>query len=105
MIDAGLYVTYVFFFIALGAAVILPVLHAIRNPKELGKSAIGVGFLVVLFIIAYSLSGSEVTPKAVALGVGEGSSKLIGAGLISFYMVMIIAILGMIYSEIIKAFK
>lgn len=105
MIDIGLYITYVFFFVAAGAAIVLPILHAIRNPKELGKSAIGVGLLVLLFIISYSLSGSEVTPKAISLGVGEDSSKLIGAGLISFYIVFVISLLGIVYSEINKAIK
>jgi len=35
----------------------------------------------------------------------EFSSKMIGAGLTMFYIVLVIAILGMIYSEIAKAFK
>ena len=65
----------------------------------------GIGALVILFLIAYALSGSEVTPKYTAVGVGEGSSKLIGAGMIMFYFIMIVAIVGMIYSEINKALK
>jgi hypothetical protein len=39
------------------------------------------------------------------LGIGEGGSKLIGAGLITFYVVMVIAFLGLIASEINKALK
>jgi ABC-type uncharacterized transport system permease subunit len=105
MIDFGLYITYVFFFVALGAAVVLPLLHAIKHPKELGKSAIGVGALVVVFVIAYSISGSEVSAKAASLGVGESSSKLIGAGLILFYIVFIASMVGIVYSEINKALK
>jgi len=105
MIDLGLYITYVFFFLAIGAAIVFPMLHALKHPKELGKSAVGVGSLVVLFIIAYSISGSEVTAKAASLGVGEGSSKLIGAGLTMFYIVFVIGMLGMVYSEISKALK
>lgn len=105
MIDAGLYVTYIFFFVALGAAIVLPLIHAIKHPKELGKSALGIGFLVVVFVVSYAMSGSEVSLKAAALGVGEGSSKLIGAGLIMFYIVFVIGMLGMVYSEINKAIK
>lgn len=105
MLDAGLYFTYFLFFVAAGAAIVLPVLSISQNPKSLVKSGMGVGALVVLFAISYALSGSEVTAKYTALGVGEGSSKLIGAGLIMFYFIIIVAIAGMVYSEINKALK
>ncbi len=105
MIDAGLYLTYAFFFVALGAAIILPLLHALKHPKELGKSAMAVGLLVILFLVAYALSDSTVNAKAVALGVDEASSKLIGAGLILFYIVFGASLLGIVYSEINKAIK
>jgi hypothetical protein len=105
MLDAGLYFTYLLFFVAAGAAIILPVLSISQNPKSLVKSGMGIGAIVVLFIIAYALSGSEVTAKYTAMGVGESSSKLIGAGLIMFYFIMIAAIAGMVYSEINKALK
>lgn len=105
MIDIGLYITYIFFLVALGAAIVLPLLHALKHPKELGKSALGIGVLVVIFVVSYSISGSEVSVKAASLGVGEGSSKLIGAGLILFYIVFIVSMLGIVYSEINKALK
>ena len=65
----------------------------------------GVGVLVVLFGVAYVLSSSAVTNSWVARGITEGVSKMVGAGLIMFYMVMTIAVLGLIYSEVSKAFK
>lgn len=105
MIDIGLYITYLFFFIAIAAAVVFPLMQAAKHPKDLGKSAVGIGILVVIFVISYSISGSELSAKAVALGVGEGSSKLIGAGLTMFYVVLIVSLLGMVYSEISKAIK
>lgn len=39
------------------------------------------------------------------MGITEGSSKLIGAGLIMFYITLVLAIIGVIYSEINKALK
>jgi hypothetical protein len=39
------------------------------------------------------------------LGITEGTSKLVGAGLITFYIVIIGAVIGLVYSEISKAFK
>jgi len=84
---------------------VLPLLGAVRSPSSLAKSGLGVGALVVLFIVSYALSGSEVTAKYTALGVGSGSSKMIGAGLIMFYIIFLMAAIGMIFSEINKALK
>ncbi|HNP97033.1 MAG TPA: hypothetical protein PKJ63_15445 [Cyclobacteriaceae bacterium] len=105
MEDFGLYASYVLLLVAVGAAVVLPLVSALKSPKDLMKSLMGVGGLLVIFLISYALSGSEVTAKYVAQGVGEGSSKLIGAGLTMFYIVFIIALLGIVYSEINKALK
>ena len=104
-IDIGLYLSAILLVVAAASAVVLPLLNAIKHPAGLIKSLFGVGGLVVLFIIAYSLSGSDLSAKAVALGVDESGSKLIGAGLILLYFVFVISILGLIYSEISKALK
>lgn len=105
MEDIGLYVGYGLLLIALGAAVVLPLINALKSPKDLVKSLMGLGVLVVIFLVSYGIAGSEVTAKYIAQGVGEGSSKLIGAGLIMFYVVFFIAALGIVFSEINKALK
>lgn len=105
MLDIGLYVFYVLLFIAIAAAVIFPLIHSIKNPSTLGKSAIGIGVIVVLFVISYALSGSEVNIRTAAAGISGSTSKLIGAGLIMFYITLIGSILVLIYSEISKALK
>ncbi|NJM25909.1 MAG: hypothetical protein HC859_10935 [Bacteroidia bacterium] len=69
------------------------------------KAAYGIGGLVVLFGICYAMSSSEVTATQAALGITEGSAKFIGAGLLMLYVVMILAIIGLVYSEINKAIK
>jgi len=105
LLDIGLYLSFILLGVAIASAVVLPLIHAIKHPAGMVKSLFGIGGLVVLFVLAYSLSGSELAPKAVALGVDEAGSKLIGAGLILFYFVLLISILGLIYSEINKALK
>jgi len=103
--DIGLYIAYVLGIVAIGTAVVLPLINALKAPAGLMKSMAGVGGLVVIFIIAYMLSGDEVSTKAAAAGVDASASKLIGAGLTMFYIVMIVAAIGVVYSEINKAFK
>ena len=105
MIDAGLYFCYILFFVAVGAAILFPLLYALSDPKGVVKSLAGIAGLVVVFIVCYAMSGNEVTAKFAAAGVGEGSSKLIGAGLMMFYFVLFASIAGIVFSEISKALK
>jgi hypothetical protein len=105
MLDLGFYLFYVLLFIAVAAMLIFPVIHMLREPSTLLRSAIGIGVVVVLFVVSYALADSEVTLKAAAVGVNESSSKLIGAGLIMFYITLVLSGLALIYSEISKAFK
>jgi hypothetical protein len=104
-IDIGLYISFILLAGAAASSVVMPLLHAIKHPAGMVKSLLGIGGLVVLFIVAYSLSGSELSSKAIALGVDESGSKMIGAGLILFYFVLLLSIVGVIYSEISKALK
>jgi len=105
MVDVGLYVMYLLFGVALVAAVGLPIVSAMKSPAALVKSLYGVGAMVVVFVISYAISGSEVTTKQAALGISESTSKLVGAGLTMFYIVAFIAVIGLVLSEINKAFK
>ncbi|QOI98449.1 MAG: hypothetical protein HRU69_13530 [Flammeovirgaceae bacterium] len=104
-VDAGLYGTYVLFGIAIASVVILPLVNALKSPGELKKPLMALAAMVVLFVISYALSGSEVSTVQAAKGVTESTSKLVGAGLTMFYLVSGIAVLGLIYSEINKALK
>jgi hypothetical protein len=105
MLDVGLYFMYALFFIAVVAAVVLPLLQAVKSPGAFLKSLYGIIALVVIFVIAYAISSNAVKPGWAVLGISEGVSKLIGAGLIVFYVTIVVAILGLIYSEVTKAFK
>lgn len=105
MVDIGLYIGYGLLIVGMAAAVILPLMNALKSPKELAKSGMALGAMVVIFVISFGLSGSEVTAKYIAQGVGESSSKLIGAGLTMFYVVFFAAVIGIVYSEISKALK
>lgn len=105
MLDVGLYFMYALFFIAVLAAIVLPLMNAIKSPGTFLKSLYGIIGLVVVFVVAYAISGSDVKPNWAVLGINEGTSKLIGAGLIVFYVTILVAVIGLIYSEISKAFK
>jgi len=105
MIDIGFYIFYILFFIAVVTAVVFPIINAFKTPGSLGKSLIGVGGLVALFVLSYILSGDHISAKGLALGETPASAKFIGAGLIMFYLALFISVGALIYSEISKALK
>jgi hypothetical protein len=104
MLDVGLYVFYALLAIAVIAAVVFPIINAIKTPGALLKSLIGVGALLVLFGIAYALSSSELSTKDAAV-VTPTAARLISAGLIMFYITLVLSILAVVYSEITKALR
>lgn len=104
-VDAGLYTAYALLAVAVVAAIVLPLMHAGNSPGALKKGLIFIAGMVVVFIISYALAGSELTADQVAKGITSTTSKLVGAGLIMFYLAAIIAVIGLIYSEIDKAIK
>ena len=103
--DIGLYVAYAVLLVAGASAIFIPLLNSLKDPGAMRKPLMGMGAMVVLFVIAYALSGDEVTSKYSALGVDAGGSKIIGAGLTMFYFVIVLSFVGIIYSEVSKAFK
>lgn len=105
LISAGMWIFYILLIVSIAAAILMPLLNAVKTPGTFKKSLIGVGALVVLFVISYALAGSGVDPVHAAKGVTEGSSKMIGAGLVMFYFTLFGSIIGIIYAEISKAIK
>lgn len=105
MLDFGLYSLYVLLAVAIISAIVFPIINGIKSPKSLKGTLIGLGALLVIFGISYAVSSGDVSAKNLSLGVDETEMKLIGAGLLMFYITLVLAILGLIYSEISKALK
>ena len=100
LISPGLIVCYVFLLLAILTSIGMPVLNMIKHPEGLVKSLIGVVGLVVLFGVSYALSGAEVSAKATAMGVDASGSRMIGAGMIMFYIILGVSTVLAIYSLI-----
>ena len=103
--DIFLYLAYTLVIVAFVAAVLLPLISAIGDPKSLLKSGVGVLFIIVLYFIAYAVSGSEVTREYSQFNVGPELSKIVGGTLIMCYSLLGFAIVGILYTEISKIFK
>jgi hypothetical protein len=104
--EYGLYASYILLAVAALAAIVLPLINALNNPKSLLKTLGGVVLLVVLFFIAFSISGSEVLPSYEKQGLHTaGASKFVGGTLITMYSLIIIALVAIVITEVKKAFK
>ena len=105
MIDFGIYLTYVMFFVALIAAVVLPIIKSLDDPQSLMYAGIGIGGIVVIFLISWMISDNEVTAVYQAFDVDASGSKLVGGSLISMYLLFVIALGGIVVSEVSKLLK
>lgn len=105
LISGGLYLAYIIFGIAVISVIVLPLMKSLQAPKELIRSGTGILGLIVIFLIAYSLSGDEVSMASASYGITPMKSKLIGAGLITMYITAFIAVAGLVYSSINRAIK
>lgn len=101
VIDPFMYIAY----FAAGLASLLTIGFAvyflITHPEKAKTSLIGIGALVVVFGIAYLLASGNVTEAMgrVEGGVTETTSKRVGMGLITFYLLAGIAVLAVIISS------
>jgi NADH:ubiquinone oxidoreductase subunit 6 (subunit J) len=105
MVDIGLYISYILIFLCAVAAIVLPLIQSAGDPKSLIKSGLGVVAILIVFGIAYALSGNEVTDQYRQFGVLEGGSKLIGGGLITVYLLFFIALAAIVYTEVMSIIK
>ena len=95
---------FVLFAVAAIVAIVFPIFGMVKDFKKAKNSLIGIGALAIIFAVGYSMS----TEEAYAIGerVVEGTaSKRSEAGLITFYIMIFLAIGAIVYTEISKAFK
>lgn len=87
------------------SAVLFSLLNLVTNPKSLIRAGVSVAGIAVLFIIAYSLSGNEVTTEYAKFNIDPDTSKIVGGSLILAYLLLGITVLGLFYTEVAKIVK
>ncbi len=99
-IDAFIYTSYVLVFLAAAAAVILPLINSLSEPKSLMTVGIGLVGLLLIYLVGWALSGNEVTSVYTTFGVDAEGSKAIGGLLTAMYILIFVSVFGIIFSEI-----
>lgn len=105
--DILLYGSYLLVVLGSVVAILMPLIKSLDDPKSLLKTAAGVVGIVVLFFIAYSISSNEVLPKfeAEPFNLTPQMSQLVGGMLITTYILSIVALVGIVLTEVNKAIK
>ncbi|WP_250633008.1 hypothetical protein [Rhodoflexus caldus] len=104
-VGGALYIMYILLFVAIASAVILPIIKSLSEPKTLIRSGIGVGIILVLFVVCYLIADGTVLKNKAYEGISENTSKMIGASLLMLYVMFFGAIIAVVYSEVSKFFK
>ena len=109
VIDVNIFIiwSYILFGIAGASAILFPLVNLILNPKKAVRSLISVGILAVLALISY-LIASDAIPNftgAQKFDISATTSKMVGTGLWAMYILGLVAVLSILYTEVSKIFK
>ena len=105
--DIMLYVSYALVGIGAVVSILLPLFKSLDDPKSLLKTGLGVVLILVLFFICYSISSNEVLPKFESdpFNLTPAMSQMVGGLMITTYVLTIVALVGIVVTELNKAIK
>ncbi|MGM5468916.1 hypothetical protein ACS386_01440 [Flavobacteriaceae bacterium LMO-SS05] len=105
-VDPIAYVAYIILGLTLAFVLYFVLKNLFTNTGSLKNTLIGAGAFVAVLVIAYALSGGDTTVyKYNGLAASDGASQMVGAGLVSFYILMVAALAAMVLSGIKKMIK
>jgi hypothetical protein len=105
--DIMLYVSYALVGIGVVVSILLPLIKSLDDPKSLLKTGLGVVVILVLFFVCYSISGNEVLPKFESdpFNLTPAMSQMVGGLMITTYVLVIVALVGIVITELNKAIR
>lgn len=107
LINIGIYAIYILAFVAIAAILYFAVRALVSNFKDASVTLIGIGVLVVVFVLSFVISSSS----DVSIFFFEKTetnpaySKLIGSGLITLYFFLAGVFATIIYAQVSKLLK
>jgi hypothetical protein len=103
--------TYVTMFIAVALVVIFLVKNLSGNPEKLKSAGIAIGLAVIIMGVSYAFSnGEDAALFNILVDTGDdpltsGESKVIGASIITFYIVGFLAVASVVWAGVSKSLK
>lgn len=109
VIDLELFLglAYVYFAIAIGLAIIFPVVNMIVNPTNSKKTLLGLGALVLFFLVAFLLSSSTKLPFSIPNPANDApvTLRFVDTSVISLYLLAAFAVGSIVYTEVRDLFR
>ncbi|MDD2491990.1 MAG: hypothetical protein PHV12_07350 [Bacteroidales bacterium] len=102
MLDSLLYYTYALIGIAVLAALILPLINLLGNPKGLKKMLMSLILVVVFVGIAYLLSSGEPLQVKTNIEASESVLRMTDAGLILVYIMSAVAFVAILSGGLVR---
>ena len=97
---------YVLVGLALVSAIVFPAIRMIMNPKEAKKTLIGLGVIAIIVFISWQFASDEVLQLTTEHPDNVPHVlKLAGAQLGTMYILLLLAVLSIFYTEIRSLFK
>lgn len=100
IIDIAIIVTYILLGLAALAVIVFAIFQLFANFKKAKAGLIGLGILVAVLFASYLMSSSEAYET-----VGPTASQWIGGGITATFILIIMAFLSAIVTEVSKFFR
>ena len=105
-VDTMIPVAYVIFVLVLVFVVFFVVKNLITNAKSIKNTLVGIGAFIAILIVSFVVSGGDPTKYYDNnVLVSDGTSQLVGAGLVTFYILVVVSLVAMAWSGINKIKK
>lgn len=105
-VDTMIPVAYVIFVLVLVFVVFFVVKNLITNAKSIKNTLVGIGAFIAILIVSFVVSGGDPTKYYDNnVLVSDGTSQLVGAGLVTFYILVVVSLAAMAWSGINKIKK
>jgi hypothetical protein len=105
LINIGIIITYIMIGSAALTAISFGVKKMLSNTKNAKKTLYTILGLIVVCIVSYLIASDEILNSYEKYKISASQSKNVGMGLIMFYILSILAVGAILYSELSKSFS
>ncbi len=102
IIDIAIIVTYVLIGLAAAAIVFSAIFHLISNFRSAIGGLIGLAVLILILVFSYAISTNEVYE---AMNVGPTVSQWVGGGITATMILIGLAFVAAVFTEVFKLFR
>ena len=105
LINIGIILTYLMVGFAALTAIGFGIKKMIANTENAKKTLYTVGGLIAVLLVSYLIASNEVLASFEKYEITPSTSKQVGMGLITFYLLVFGAIGAILYTELSKVFS